>query len=271
MKKNLEKNYRDFELTTNNKKEEKMYIEVLHTPPEGIIDIIKQEYMDIPTIKEVLIIAEHPELKPNETGAFAPKEKKVIIQLKGCLTNQQFLKRGALIIPSIWFNVLHAIYHEGCHAQQLTHNPDLENEESLTKLLEWEADVVAFDKIRSWSEEHPVIPKLEDMGWLGDKIHQLINTFWSATKWREKIEEEVDMIGSPAIADIKLWQQLTNTFKPRDEQIDESIFKAIETNEIEGIKTKNNNFYITAPAFFEDLRSESETKIEKEKKEKDSN
>lgn len=244
-----------------------MEIDILHEPPKKLIKIIQEDYLELSTVKKILITAQHPELDTHETAAFDYKNGEIIINLSGCLTNKQFTNKGMMLIPAIWFNMLHAVFHEGKHARQLEEDPELAQSAELKDMLEKDADEYAIIKIIKWAEANKTIPDINKMGWAGEKIKEMINAFWAHQQYRDKHLEELEVIKYGAAAEIETWLLLTNKYiKNKEDQFDRSIIKDID-NGLLGLKI-NNKHYLKAFEFFEPIKHEMQ-KTKETAKQKD--
>jgi len=120
------------------------------------------------------------ELKDGMLAGFSPEGKSITIDLGNCLVNQNFMKQGLMWIPSIWFNLLFAFYHELGHVIQVEGNPKLVDKKP-TKALEKEADEFAIGCIKDWTKDaNNKLPTLNEMGWIGNQIKKAINLYYPA-------------------------------------------------------------------------------------------
>jgi len=109
---------------------------------------------------------------------FNPETETITIDLGNCLINQNFMKQGLMWIPSVWFNLLFAFYHELGHVIQIEEKPELAKKRS-TEKLEKEADDFAIGCIKDWTQnEDNKIPTLDEMGWIGNQIKKALNMYY---------------------------------------------------------------------------------------------
>jgi len=120
------------------------------------------------------------ELEDGMLAGFNPDQKNIVMDLGNCLVNQNFMKQGLMWIPSIWFNLLFAFYHELGHVIQVEGDPELAKKKP-TKKLEKEADEFAIGCIKDWTkDENNKLPTLDEMGWIGNQIKKTINMYYPA-------------------------------------------------------------------------------------------
>jgi len=176
-------------------------IKIKTEPPRELIRVIQEEYSPIETIKSVLIDANNKNLSEKAIAGFCPDTGDVIIDLAKCIEFKKFVNMGMMVIPSMWFSMLFAVYHESAHARQLEENPELIKLDILPEIKEHAADLEAMDKIYKWAEKG-TIPKLNEMGWVGEKIKELINMFYFDENMRNELLEEVFAIEANGAAEV---------------------------------------------------------------------
>ena len=229
-------------------------------PPEELIRVAEQELAEVATVKDLLFEAEF--LDDGAIGGFFPEDKMLIIDLGHCLTNQMFMEKGLMHIPSIWFNMLWALYHELAHAKQLMTNPNLSQEYPLPQAHEHAADLEAMAKIRAWIADNQ-IPTLEEMGWVGEQVKHMINMTYSQDMGKQLVEElDILNIGGVVLANILATHQ---DFSEKGQQ---SLYEMIDTGEI-GVKV-NNQRYLKAAEFFESINREQTIDEQPTEEEEDS-
>ena len=175
-------------------------------PPEMLADLIsktilgeepKDEESNPFTLIEEVIFKVN-ELPDGMLAAFNPKEKNIVIDLGNCLVNQSFMKQGLMWIPSIWFNLLFAFYHELGHVIQIEGNPKLANKPP-TKKSDKEADEFAIGCIKDWTKkENNKLPTLDEMGWIGNQIKKAINMYYPEPLF-DKMYSEIKPCGLGAV------------------------------------------------------------------------
>ena len=160
-------------------------------PPEMLADLItktlsgeepkdeeekSEPFTSIETVEFVI-----NQLEDGMLAGFIPKTKIIVMDLGNCLVNQNFMKQGLMWIPSVWFNLLFAFYHELGHVVQIEKAPELAKIKKTTKKLEKEADEFAIGCIKDWTKnENNKLPTLDAMGWIGDQIKKAINMYYPA-------------------------------------------------------------------------------------------
>jgi len=214
-------------------------------PPKELLRVIK-EYYEPEDINEVIIDANHKDIKDGQIAAFWPETRIVVIDLDRCIENRGWMGFGMMNIQTVWFNMLRAVFHELGHAIQLKRQPGLEKMVILTPQLEAEADTFATEMILEWSEKGGVIPKLEDFGWAGKKLKQMINTFYGHKELRSIIMEELEALEVNGVAELNYFAACNQkTFGKREY---ENLRDAIDNKDV-GIKI-NNKRYIDPKGFF---------------------
>jgi len=219
-------------------------------PPKKLLRIIK-EYYEPEDINEVLICANN--LENDQIGAFQPEIRKVIIDLAHCVKNKGWMGFGMMMIQTVWFNMLRAVFHELGHAIQLERKPELEEMKILTPKLEAEADAFATEMIQEWSENGGVIPKIDEMGWAGEQIKLLINTCYSNKELRPKILEELEALEANGVAELDTFT--AHNQKAFSKTQYDSLREAIDNKDV-GIKVGNRR-YLDPKGFFSFIIDES--------------
>lgn len=154
-------------------------------PPEILADLIAktisgeepkdEESRAFPSIEAVEFVVN--QLKDGMLAEFNPKKKWITIDLGNCLANQNFMKQGLMWIPTVWFNILFAFYHEIGHVIQVEEKPELAKIKKTTIQMEKDADEFAIGCIKDWTKEGK-IPTLDKMGWIGRQIKKAINLYY---------------------------------------------------------------------------------------------
>jgi len=155
-------------------------------PPKALVDLITktiagelpkdEESKPFKSIKTVEFWTN--QLPDGMLAGFNPQQKQLVIDLGNCLVNQNFMKQGLMWIPSVWFNLLFAFYHELGHVIQIEEKPELAKKRP-TRKLEKEADEFAIGCIKDWTQdEDNKIPTLDEMGWVGNQIKKAINMYY---------------------------------------------------------------------------------------------
>lgn len=130
------------------------------------------------------------QLKDSMLAAFSPKAKRLMIDLGNCLVNQNFMKQGLMWIPSIWFNLLFAFYHEMAHVIQIEEDPKLAKRKEPTKAMEKDANDFAIGSIKDWTKDkNNEMPTLNEMGWIGKQVKKGINLYYPEPLFDTMISE----------------------------------------------------------------------------------
>jgi len=168
---------------------------VTQEPPKALIEIAEQELKDITTVEALLFEANF--LKDKGTGAFFPEDKIIVIDPAECMSNFMFMRKGMMYIPSVWFNMLWALYHEAAHARQFMVDPNIDKTYPLPVFYEHAADLEARAKIGIWADGNPM-PKLDDMGWVGKELKKMINLAYTQPEG-DNLMAELDVYNTNGI------------------------------------------------------------------------
>jgi len=164
-------------------------------PPKELIRIVNQDLADITTVERIIFDAFH--LEEGTLGGFKPSDKLIAIDLGHCLSNTTFMKQGMMHIPSVWFNMLWALYHEIAHAIQIEGKPELADLEKPTAELENEAQGFAAESVTEWAEKNKM-PTVEEMGWAGEQLRFAVNMTYSQDMG-QKLLSEIDATSAGGI------------------------------------------------------------------------
>jgi len=223
-------------------------------PPRQLLHIIQLHYNDENLVNRVTIDINNEKIGKESLGAFFPNTKEIVIDLAHCLTSKGWMGFGMMMIQTVWFNMLRAVFHELGHALQLDRDPDIEKMLILTPQLEHEADSFATIMIQKWVETGGVIPKINDMGWAGDQIKLLINTCYSNKELRPKILEELEVLEANGVAEVNTFTTCNKELLTKETY--DTICKSID-NKTVGIKI-NNKRYLDTIGFFKYLLAPKE-------------
>jgi len=162
--------------------------------PKAMIALISNEYENISTIEKVIILAGTDQLE-GQMAVFVPGTDSVIIDLKACMENQQWMKRGMGFVPNTWCNIIYAVFHERIHAEQFR---DLGEDmfEMAEEDLDEDADIRALELMIDWFETNKKVPVLDELGWVGAQIKQLFNDLYIEAP--EFVDMEMSMLGTEA-------------------------------------------------------------------------
>jgi hypothetical protein len=182
------------------------------------------------------------ESKDGSTGIYDPEDDMAGIFIKGAIDDErEFMSKGMMFVPSVWFNVLFAIFHEGCHGWQRKENPELGGLHLLPKELETAADLYAIGKCLEWSQYH-YVPALDEMGIIGDTIRHYFNQSYYKNIDYIDLELEGLEIGGVALASDVMQ---SCEFSKRGEEV---LRDLILEGQI-GIRHKNN-YWLKGYEFF---------------------
>jgi hypothetical protein len=169
--------------------------------PAELIRLIKKHYKTITTIDTVLIIGGTPlgpvPLLEGKLGVFVPGTKSVILDMKACMEDQQWLNKGMTYVANVWCNLIYTILHEGAHGKQLMDgviSDDLATWEVQREILDHDADVEALETMIDWFSTIKNVPSLRDLGWVGQQVKILFNNLYS--KAPDFINQEMEVWGA---------------------------------------------------------------------------
>lgn len=178
-------------------------IKIKEEPPRELIRVIEEYYGQIKAVKEILIDVDIKTLSKGGMAAFNPKTGQVVLDLNKCLASNRWIDQGLMRIQSVWFNMLRALYHEGTHAEQLAKDPKLIKRKALPTKYEEEAEAEATFQICAWAEKGGTVPKLDEMGWCGDQLKDMINRFYTDKEMRPLLMQELDALESNAVIEVE--------------------------------------------------------------------
>lgn len=194
-----------------------MQIYLKEQPPAKAVELVNELYSDAP-ISSVAFYRLHPDdnafiaSKTHDfiTGEFDPETREINIYLEGCMRNRKFMTKGILWPAASWMMLLFTIFHEYWHAKQLERNALLTHAYPETvATLDDEADEIAIESLLEWCKVESM-PKLKEMGWMGEIIRQGVNTLYH--KFPRIIEEIEDFEEGGAIRLEMAFQQHEFTF-----------------------------------------------------------
>ena len=222
---------------TESKTQEVQIIDIVGAPPE-LIRIAHKAARECTKVKKVIFSVFTKELD-GALGAYDPKNETIIIDMGACVIKTSWMNKGILYIPNVWFNLVFAFFHEMEHAFQLEEDPDLIKMGSLPPQYEDDANQVAEDSLLEWAK-NGTIPKLNEMGWVGDRIKSILNKLY--VQLPNTVNEEMEVEGTEAVANA-LHAILTSK-NTKDEEERKKILKAIDDGDI-GVKISGKR-YLTA-------------------------
>jgi len=224
-------------------------IKIKEEPPRELIRIIEENYGPEDNIEKVLIDINNPKIEKvgnNCLAGFFPDTKEIIIDLARCAEDKGWLDFGMMMIQTVWFNMLRAVFHELGHAQQLNADPSIKKLKILTPELEQEADAFATEMIHHWATEGGVIPKIDNMGWAGEQLKLILNTYYSNKELRPKIMEELTALEANATAELDTF--IAHNQKTLGKREHDNLCESIDNKDI-GIKIGNKR-YLDPTGFF---------------------
>ena len=173
-------------------------IQILDTkgaPPE-LVRIARRAALECKKVKSVIFDAFIEDLNGN-LGAYNPDSQTVVVDMGSCIKTRTWMEKGILLIPNVWFNLLYAFFHEMAHAFQLEEDPELLEFDELPQEYEDEAHVIAKDSLLEWAK-NGTIPRLNELGWVGDQLKSLFNQMYVQTP--DIVIEELAIEGTAAAA-----------------------------------------------------------------------
>jgi hypothetical protein len=221
-------------------------ITIKEEPPKELIYIIEENYNPEDNIEKVLINANNETLDKDALGGFFPETKSIIIDLAHCVENKGWMGFGMMMIQTVWFNMLRAVFHELGHAMQLSQNQSIKNMAILTPQLEEDADTFATEMIHDWAETGKTIPKIDNMGWAGEQLKLIINTCYGNKELQPKIIEELTVLEANGVAEVDTFT--AHNQKSLGKREYSNLCESIDNKDI-GIKIGNKR-YLDPIGFF---------------------
>lgn len=174
-----------------------------------------------------------------DLGAFSPDINTIFIDMGACLMKRAWMRKGIMYIPNVWFNLVFTFFHEMAHAFQLEEDSALAKLTALPKEYEDEANVIAEDSLLEWAKEG-IIPRLNEMGWVGDEIKGLFNKMY--VQIPAEVTAEMDIEGTTAVANALHAALASSQYEDKEEM--KQLFEAIDEGYV-GTKVKGVR-YLTA-------------------------
>jgi len=204
-------------------------------PPE-LIRIANKAAAECKKVKHIIFDAFIDDLK-GDLGAYDPASGSIIIDMGQCTIKQAWMKKGILYIPNVWFNLLFTFFHEMEHAFQLEEDPSLLNLDALPKEYEDEANITAEDSLLAWAKDG-VIPRLNEMGWVGNEIKRILNRLYAIEP--DEVSNELDVEGTEAVANALHASLVSNQYENKEEMAE--LFDSIDKGYV-GIKVKGKRYF----------------------------
>ena len=175
--------------------------------PAELVRLIEDHYKNIHVVDKVLIIGgmplplENVPLLKNKMGIFVPGTRSVIIDMKACMTDQQWMAKGMTYITNVWCNLIYTAFHEAAHAHQvMDHVQDWDEAtwEVQREILDHNADIEALELTVDWFAKHQNVPSIRGLGWVGQQIQVLFNNLYSEAP--DQISQEMELWGAGMLA-----------------------------------------------------------------------
>jgi len=170
--------------------------------PAELVRLIEDHYKTITTIEKVLLVGNDPtNLLKNKMGVFVPETSTVIINMKTCLEDQQWMAKGMTYIANIWCNLIYTVLHEGAHGKQLMDSIEWDEAmwEAQREILDHDADIEAMEQMIDWFATGKNVPSLRNLGWVGQQVKILFNNLYS--KAPDIINLEMEVWGAGMLAE----------------------------------------------------------------------
>ena len=146
--------------------------------PKSLIDLILEECATALDVRKVVIGAFMHKME-GAYGLYDPINKTVYIDLGNCTLEPSLCNKGMMFIPALWCTLIWTIGHEVEHARQLELEPELITYYTLPQEYEDAAIEVGEDLVLSYTKENPIVPPLEELGWLGKQLVVMLNFMYS--------------------------------------------------------------------------------------------
>ena len=187
-------------------------------------------------VKRVIFDAFIKDLE-NKLGAYDPRTETIIIDMGHCLMQRDWMKKGILLIPNVWFNLVFTFFHEMGHAFQLEEDPALVDVNPLPQNYEDEANTIGEDSLLEWAKKG-IIPRLDEMNWVGDQLRIILNRMY--TQVPEVVIEELNAEGTEAVANALHLILATNQYDTKEDRA--KLFKDIDEGQL-GTKVKGKHYF----------------------------
>lgn len=204
-------------------------------PPE-LIRIAHRAAGECKKVKRIIFDAFIWDLK-KDLGAYDPVTETIIIDMGACVLKRAWMKKGILFIPNVWFNLLFTFFHEMEHAFQLEEDPTLLELDSLPQQYEDEANITAEASLLEWAK-NGVIPRLNELGWVGNEIKKILNQMYVQTP--NDVADELDVEGTEAVANALHASLVSDQYENKEEMA--LLFDAIDTGYV-GTKVKGKRYF----------------------------
>ena len=205
-------------------------------PPE-LIRLARDAAVQCQKVDSIIFGAFISDLNGN-LGAYNPDTQTIVIDMGQCLINRDWMEKGILFIPNVWFNLVYTFFHEMAHAFQLEEDPEIAELDELLPEYEEEANTIAKDSLLEWVKDGTT-PRLNELGWVGDQIKVLFNKMY--VHHPKAVLEEMSAEGTAAAADA-LHAILTKGVEDPEDRA--KLIESIDEGLI-GIKI-NTKHYLTA-------------------------
>jgi len=145
-------------------------------PAPELIRIIEEDCNKSQGLVSEIIIGKN--LGLDALGCFNPTNKVVILDLESIVQENGWRKDGILLIPSAWYACLFTWWHELTHAYQVAMNPSIAKFVKLPSVYEESAHSVAYERLLDYLDKGHNLPKLSDMGYIGERMNTTINMLY---------------------------------------------------------------------------------------------
>lgn len=162
--------------------------------PQALVNLITSEYEGLYSVDTVILVGGTDQLD-GALGVFVPDTKSVIIDLRACIMNKQWMNKGMAFVPNALCNIIHTIFHEAIHAEQYEVLGEDMYQVSKTD-LDNDADIRALEKSIDWFSANNRTPTLDELGWVGEQIKTLFNGIYA--KASKFVDVELSLLGSKA-------------------------------------------------------------------------
>lgn len=222
---------------TESKIQEVQIVDDAGAPP-ALISIAHKAASECSKVKKVIFSAFVEELD-GDLGAYSPEQETIIIDMGACVAKKAWMDRGILYVPNVWFNLVFTFFHEMAHAFQLEEDPALVEVGALPQQYEDEANQIAEDSLLAWAKDN-TIPKLNEMGWVGDQIKSVLNKLY--VQLPDAVNNEMEVEGTEAVANAL--HAILTAGNIEDGEDRKKVLKAIDDGDI-GVKVAGKR-YLTA-------------------------
>jgi hypothetical protein len=165
---------------------------------QPLLDLVTKTFSGFDEVTEVRFTAF--DLPDGNLAAFLPLSGTVVVDMGNAAIakSNYWMEQGATYIASTWFNLVFGIFHERAHVRQVRENAELKGLDHATEIMEAAANAEANSALLAWAEDNPAIPGLDDLGFAGEYIKEVLNAKYS--EYPQPVLRELNCQGTNTVA-----------------------------------------------------------------------